>query len=192
MPKEVFDELCRRTTKAIGKEVFRSEEYLFETESHHSDAKTVPSIPGEIKMAVCLRMMAGGSYLDLVPLFGVSTLYLYTVFTQFLEWVTATFEFPFVKWLREGRWDALLQSADAFAEKSNGVFYGPVAALDGLAVRAQCPSLKEVTDPGNYYCRKGFYALNVQAMCNKRKIFLWSNPTNKGSCHDQTAWTGTR
>jgi len=106
-------------------------------------------------------MLAGGSYLDLVPLFGPSTAHLYTVFDGFIEQILGTFHFPLVPWLRERNWGALKNLASLFAEKTDGVFYGPFGALDGLAVRIRSPTLKEIPDPGNYYCRKGFYALNT-------------------------------
>ena len=76
--------------------------------------------------------------------------------------------------------------------KSNAVFYGPFASLDGIAIRIQSPRLRDVPDPGNYYCRKGFYALNVQATCDKLKRFLWCYPSNKGSTHDYAAFIGSR
>jgi hypothetical protein len=49
-----------------------------------------------------------------------------------------------------------------------------------------------ISDPGNYYCRKGFYALNVQAICDKLRRFIWVKTGNKGSTHDSTAFAGTR
>ena len=71
--------------------------------------------------------------------------------------------------LREGNWNYISQMANQFAE-SNGLFYGAFAAVDGLAMRIRSPKLKEVSDPGNYCCRKGFYALNVQAICVKESV----------------------
>ena len=82
--------------------------------------------------------------------------------------------------------------ANQFSESSNGVFFGPFGSLDGVAIRIRSPTLKEVPDPGNYYCRKGFYALNVQAICDKKKRFLWCYPSNKGSTHDSSAFSGSR
>ena len=102
------------------------------------------------------------------------------------------FEFPLAKWLRERNWNVLNGLASEFAEKSNGVFFGPFAAIDGLAIRVRSPRLADVPDPGNYYCRKGFYALNVQAICDKTKRFLWCYPTNKGSTHDSAAFAASR
>ena len=149
-------------------------------------------IAGKLKIAVSIRLLAGGSYLDLVPLFGVSSSHLYNIFEQFLQWIISTLEFPLVAWLRQGNWTAIQALADAFAEKSDGIFYGPFGALDGLAVRIRGPSIKVVPDPGNYYCRKGFYALNVQAICDRWKRFLWVYPSNKGSTHDSAAFGGSR
>ena len=76
--------------------------------------------------------------------------------------------------------------------RANGVFRGTFGSLYGLAVRIRCPTTKEVLDPGNYYCRKGFYALNVQAICDKAKRVLWCFPSNKGSTHDSSAFKNSR
>ena len=93
MKLEVFTELCRKTSMRIGKEEFRLEECLLETGTGRKDG-TNSFIPGEVRVAVSIRMLAGGSYLDLVPLFDVSTSGLYVVLGDFLEWTLLTFEFP--------------------------------------------------------------------------------------------------
>jgi hypothetical protein len=91
-------------------------------------------IAGEVKCAIGVRMLAGGSYLNLVPLFDVSSSHLYNIFADFLKWVLRTFQFPLVRWLRERQWHELYSRASYFAEKSNGIFYGPFAANDGIAI----------------------------------------------------------
>jgi len=149
-------------------------------------------LTGEVKVAISIRMLAGGFYRDLVPLFGPSTAHLYTVFDNFIVQILETFHFPLVPWLRERNWTALQNLASLFAEKTDGVFYGPFGALDGLAVCIRSPTLTDVPDPGNYFCRKGFYALNVQAICDKRLRFLWIFPSSKGSTHDATAFRHSR
>ena len=178
MNYDCFDDSCRKISAKIGTNVFKAES---------SDCRS-GTVCGEIKLALSLRMLAGGSYLDLVPLFNVSVSGLYLIFGEFLDWVLATFEFPLVAWMREEKWGILQHLATQFGEKSNGVFYGAFGALDGLAIRITCPTLHEVPDPGNYYCRKGFYALNVQAICDKKKRFHWCYPSNKGSTHDSAAF----
>jgi DDE superfamily endonuclease len=188
---------CTHISRSIGEERFRSEAFLAEkTEEQEqifpSDERKIPLIAGEIKVAISIRMLAGGSYIDLVPLFHVSTSHLYNIVDLFLAWILKTFEFPLVPWLRERNWDALTNLANFYAEKSNGIFFGPFSGLDGLAVRVKCPKESEVADPGNYFCRKGFYALNVQAICDRRKRFLWCYPSNKGSTHDSAAFASSK
>jgi DDE superfamily endonuclease len=193
MTLEAFSCLCQRITSKVGDDRFRSEEFLSQQEKgSEDDERKIPHISGEIKVAIAIRMLAGGSYLDLVPLFEVSTSHLYNIFHTFIAWVLQTLEFPLVAWLRECNWTAINHLANTYAEKSNGVFYGPFCALDGLAVRVKCPTEREVADPGNYFCRKGFHALNVQAICDSSKRFLWCYPSNKGSTHDSVAFTSSK
>lgn len=189
MEPSVFAKLSQLICQRVGEDKFRPEAYLLQKLDNEDELK---GICGEIKLAVCIRLLAGGSYLDLVPLFGIGSSYVYVLFENFLHWIMSTFEFPLVQLLRQRDWKSLKLLANGFAEKTNGVFYGPFGALDGLAVRVKCPTLKEVADPGNYYCRKGFYAVNVQAICDKWKRFLWAYPSNKGSTHDSTAFGGSR
>ena len=137
-------------------------------------------------------MMAGGSYLDLIPLFDVSKSHLYRVFHEFTNWIISLYEFPLPRWLQEGKWETLTKAAEHFSESTDGIYYGPFGALGGLAIQIASPTLQEVSDPGNYYCRKGFYALNVQAICNHSKCFLWMNLLNKGSSHGSAAFTGSQ
>lgn len=37
-------------------------------------------------------------------------------------------------------------------------------------------------------CRKGFYSINCQAMCDANKRFLWMSMNTAGATHDQLAW----
>ena len=187
MEVETFDHLCKDVEEQVGEEEFKPELYLLEK---LTGEEKIPPIAGEVKMAIAIRMLAGGSYLDLIPLFGVCQGSVYNVFNQFLDWILATLEFPLVEWLRMKKWGSLYQIRDQFAEQSNGVFNGVMGALDGVAIRIRCPRLSEVPDTGNYYCRKGFYALNVQAISDKAKRFLWCYPTNKGSTHDSAGFAG--
>jgi hypothetical protein len=93
MNLEAFTALCNRITKSVGVDRFRSEEYLSrQQEELDEDDRIIPYIPGEIKVAISLRMLAGGSYLDLVPLFEVSTSHLYNIFHTFLAWVLKSFD----------------------------------------------------------------------------------------------------
>ncbi len=162
----------------VGNEVFRP-------------TNTCPQdkVCGEIRLAIGLRILMGASYLDLIGLaFGVQSIQsIYNYFTTSIQWINNTFSFPLVpilQQLKEGMINNDQQSTNYALEKlnkistdfgrdSDGIFIGCIGALDGLAIRIKCPSLsKVISDPGNYFWRKNFYALNVQAICDKRKKLL--------------------
>jgi hypothetical protein len=71
-----------------------------------------------------------------------------------------------------------------FADKTDGIFWGCIGALDGWLVKIHCPSLRELHNPGKYFSRKGFHAINVQVIVDKKKRILWRYIGEKGSSHD--------
>lgn len=115
MPLESFNLLCDRIKEKVGEDAFQPENKLFQSDA--VDWK-VPPIQGEVKVAVSLRLLAGGSYLDLIPMFDMSG-YIYVVFSQFLDWILDTMSFPLVGWLIDRNWTVLHHLARQFAEKSN-------------------------------------------------------------------------
>jgi hypothetical protein len=84
----------------------------------------------------------------------------------------------------------LKEISSNFAVDSDMVFNGCISAIDCLAVHIKCPT--EVRDPGNYFCCKNLYALNVQAICDQNKRCLWISPGNQGASHDSFAWSETK
>ena len=84
-----------------------------------------------------------------------------------------TFSYPFVKALRDEDQEYFEELSEEFSGDSGGVYTGCKGVIDGLALRIKCPLVtKELPNPGGYYCRKGFYALNVQSMCDRQKRVL--------------------
>ena len=71
MTKKCFNHLCKKIEHAVGEKEFMSEEYI------HCPLSKKPRlfkahkkihgghISGEVKLALTLRCLAGGSYLDL-------------------------------------------------------------------------------------------------------------------------------
>jgi hypothetical protein len=143
---------------------------------------------GEIRMAITLQLLAGGSHLDLGSVFWVSSAFIYKIFAECIGWVLETFHFPLPALCCDGNWSTLKLIADQFTVKTGGILWATIGSLDGLGIRIKCPGFKFVADPGNFFCRKGFYGLNLQAICDKFKRFLWCAPVVKGSCHDSTAF----
>ena len=91
MSRKCFEVLCQTIKANVGEEKFKSEEYLrdlqdplspFGTCRHMRRMRSLTQghlkqtggiISGEVKLAITLRMLAGGSYLDLGLLFGTRT-----------------------------------------------------------------------------------------------------------------------
>ena len=63
-----------------------------------------------------------------------------------------------------------------------------IGAVDGMAVRIKGPAGTECSNPRTYYNRKGFFSVNLQAMCDVRRRFRWASVMCAGSAHDATAW----
>ena len=73
---------------------------------------------------------------------------------------------------------------------TNGVFSGVVACVDGLFIKTQAPSPKDVENVLSYYSgAKSAYGINVQAMCNADYRFCGISAISPGSTNDWMAWT---
>ena len=187
MSKCTFRVLCAKICSKVGIRVFKPETHC---QQHH--------VCGEVRVAIGLRILFGASYLDLVGwAFGVVSIQsIYNFFDVTINWINATFRFELVdilNRLKDGDDTALVELKDIsseFAADSDMVFCGCIGAIDGLAIRIKSPI--EVPDPGNYFCRKNFYALNVQAICDKSNRCLWISPGHQGASHDSFAWSESK
>ncbi|KAL7517804.1 hypothetical protein ACHAWX_002693 [Stephanocyclus meneghinianus] len=187
MSKETFRALCAKINSKVCNREFKPETHC---PPHH--------ICGEVQVAIGLRILFGASYLDLVGrAFGVASIQsIYNFFDTTIDWINATFCFELVDMLNQlrcGNNNALAelkQICSGFSADSDMVFHGCFGAIDGLAIRIKSPI--EVPDPGNYFCRKNFYALNVQAICDKSKKCLWISPGHQGASHDSFAFSESK
>jgi hypothetical protein len=119
---------------------------------------------------------------------------LYDIFHETIGWINKSFEFELPRLLKDENTEALQDISLSFSDRSDGIINGCIGALDGVAIRIRSPTIIQdnVTDPGNYYCRKGFFALNMQAICDSQKRILWLSSGHKGSTHDSFAFTETK
>ena len=193
-----FMRLCQEVKVAVGAPVFKAEN---DVHSNHDLIGETPLwaikqlgglLPGELKIAILLRLLAGACYIDLIPLFYISETSVWNVFHDAVIWICKTFHFPLRKMLLNKDWVALKKIAAEFGEQMEQIYNGCFGSIDGIALRVKCFSTNEVPDPGNYYCRKGFYALNVQAICDRKKRFLWCSTGHKGGTHDSRAFLETQ
>ena len=134
------------------------------------------------------------SYLDLLVIYNISQVMLYDILHESVRWINSTFTFPLLRYIKQENTEALQQISLLFSDRSNGCINGCIGAIDGIAIKIKCPNLKQdgEKNPGSYFCRKGFYALNAQAICDSKKRILWLSTGHKGSTHDSFAFAETR
>jgi hypothetical protein len=195
MSKLSFERLCIILCDEVGEEKFRSESYLATRDVPRTNDATMfygGYISGEIKVAIALRMLAGSSYLDLLLVYCIGRTQIYYAFHQVIDWINVSLKFKLHPMLDCKDVGSLQATAAGFARFSNDQLDGIIGAIDGIAIRIQCPSESDnVPDPGNYFCRKQFYALNVQAIVDSKKRFLWVSTSHQGSMFDSVAFGQT-
>jgi hypothetical protein len=175
MDKPSFENLCSRIGNAVGNEIFLLESYLA-ARAHprtHEATKTAGSVvPGEVKVVLTLCILAGSSYLDLILVYFVGKVTIYDSFHDTIDWINDAFgDFPLCALLEGKNVNTLKKIADSFSQFSNGNFYGCIGALDSIAIQIKCPVLSgDILDPGNYFCQKHFYALNMQAIVDSKCV----------------------
>ena len=136
------------------------------------------------KLGAALRWLAGGSYLDVRLVHGMSREELYACVWQTVDAINASsemkLEFPWHN-------DIKLQELErGFAGLCNGKLRGCVFAIDGFCVRIISPS--GVLNPRDYWHRKGFYAFVVQAVVDSSGKFRCVSLKAVGSTHDSLAF----
>jgi hypothetical protein len=127
-------------------------------------------------------MMAGASKLDVADIHHIGESTVYTAMAECLHAIDAALAFVY-----DPTDDAqMAEIAEGFEEGSGGVLTGCVGAIDGIQIAIAARSV-----PGGvagYYCRKGFYSLNVQGICDAHNRIRWLRAAEKGASHDSTAW----
>jgi len=146
-------------------------------------------LSAELRTAMALRCLGGGTYLDICAAFGVATATMYNCLWQVIDAVndTASLDFNFVP--GDPVWRQ--QTAQGFKRSRKTPFDNVLGAIDGIAVQQEQPLATDVPCVADYYSRKGFYAFNTQAVCNAQYEFIWMSCKSPGSCHDSAAFTST-
>ena len=201
MSKHCFELLCDRIIDIIGEDEFKSERYINNIMNSPRlgsqdniyfthQGSTGGIISGEIKLALTMRMLGGGSYLDMALIFETSFNHSHKIFKHVVK-----------KWLCNEQFqpidgvgycsndEAMAAVALQFARASNGLFSGCIGALDGWVVKVLKPTQRDnVNDPSSFYSRKGYYGVNVQAIVDKKKRILFRSIMSRGAEHDSTAF----
>lgn len=207
MSRECFRDLCHKIEHNVGEAQFKSEAYLrnLKQSTDVGDKKKISImkcheestggfISGEVKLALTLRILAGGSYLDLALLFDTSSSHAYAIFHDVIKkWICddKLVKISGIDYVNDE--ERLSEVATVFARRSNGLLAGCIGAIDGWLVKIIKPRLKDgVKNPGSFYSRKGFYALNVVAIVDRNKKVVYRVIQSRGAEHDSTAFKHTK
>jgi hypothetical protein len=140
----------------------------------------------EAQLAFTIRWLAGGSYLDIADHYDVSKATFYRLVYECIDLIIDAFPISFPL----SSEDALGSlAADFVAKQSKTIFMRVVGAIDGILVKIRCPSAHECHGAQNYWCRKSYFALNVQAVADTRSRFIFVSFDNPGATHDAKAWS---
>ena len=148
-------------------------------------------ISAKTKLAITLRWLAGGSYLDICFAFGVGTSTFYK--SDGVLWGTIAaidnnidIGFPL------NDIEKLEDISRGFSEMCKGRMKGCVMAMDGWVMKTRCPNLSEVTNQICYRNRKGVWGLVVFAGCDHKCRFTMFSVKCPGSTNDCIAWELTK
>jgi hypothetical protein len=151
MSKDCFFLLCDQIKSNVGEHVFRSEGYLHDLYRgrhipHPDDGKYVRRmmnlalaakayqgdfISGEVKVALTLHLLAGGSYLDLSLIFETNASYALAIFHQVIrDWILDD-RLVKINGMEYCQDEARMNEvALQFARGSEGVIGGCIGAID--------------------------------------------------------------
>jgi hypothetical protein len=144
----------------------------------------------EVKLAIALRYLAGGSHLDLRLLYHVSSSFVYKCVWAVVDAINdkVKVEFPIddVQKLK-------ILEAEFRAQSRGGIWAGQVAAIDGVHFKIVAPSNEEVNQKALKYfvARKDEYALLCIAMCDARRRISFYDISSTPTTHDSLAWEAT-
>ena len=142
-----------------------------------------------IQLAITLRMLAGGSYLDISFGYNISEKEVYNIFHKVLivlDMKLDNIDFPY-----EDE-EKLRDLESTFSKISKGNFRGTVAAGDGIVFRTIKPDVDAVDgNVRSFFTRKGFYAHALQAFCDGNCKFTHISMKVCASTHDGTAYVLT-
>jgi len=142
MHRACFIHLCEKIERSVGEKVFKSEKYIekLAMEGHLTKEggmmvanldKTGPYIPGEVKVAMTLRILAGASYLDMYLWFNVNPDYVRYLSRRIMKDWSCNDDVVHINFykLLDSTEDANI-IRNVFAKKSDGIMSGCIGVVD--------------------------------------------------------------
>lgn len=189
-----FASVTRIYTDSVFERAFRMDRYTFDKllalvwydlkrDDEMGRRAKRPTIQPDTRLAVSLRMLAGASYLDLMSAYQISNTAVYEIFHSTSAVLMEKLRLPGLPQTVPG----LRKLAQNFKSSRSPAspLSGCVGALDGIAIKILKPHW--TLDPAGFYCRKGYYAIPVQALVDSDYRFLCYSARCVGSTHDSLA-----
>jgi hypothetical protein len=145
------------------------------------------AITPETKLAITLRWLAGGSYLDICFAFGVCYKYFHCdngPLWQTMRAIDKCLQLGFPLHDEE----KLEEISEGFSKFCHGRVKGCVMAVDGWVCETRKPYDAETQNVVCFRNRKGFFGMVCLAGCDHKTRFMMMSANFPGSTNDSLAW----
>ena len=157
----------------------------------HAEGRERPRsyVETRIAVAMTLRYLAGGAFIDQCIIYRVAHQLFYSTVKRTIERLFTTLPAFVLEPALRARDTAILDRISAgFSTRTDGLLTGVIGAIDGLLIPIRRPG--KLMNERVYHCRKGFYALNIQAIADRDGRFLHASVGRcPGAAHDSYAWS---
>ena len=143
-------------------------------------------VPDALQLAATLRWLAGAHHSCQEDNYSLGTSTFFASVWKVIYALDFVLPRPDFDPKDEGQ---LRAHADGMYVRSGRLVPGCVGALDGMAVHIDRPSLKDTAAPLSYKNMKKYYSINLQAISDCDRKFIWWSMRSAGSTHDSLAWS---
>jgi hypothetical protein len=175
---------CFRMDRTNFESLLRTLEGGLQCDHEMARRSSGAEISPSTRLGIALRMLAGASYIDVFFAFKVSPAAAYANTHRVVRRINEALALPGVPF-RDDR--KLQRMARAFTQSRASPLFGCVGALDGILIPIRKP--RDDLCPRKYFCRKGYYALPVQVVCDSSYRFLFMSALTAGATHDNLAFS---
>ncbi|XP_055681890.1 putative nuclease HARBI1 [Lutzomyia longipalpis] len=146
------------------------------------------SIPYYLRVLIALQFFAKGSYQSAVGAHNICNVSQPTT-SRCINQVSKIIDENIAKKYIKFPVDAASKAAKAIQFQEEFDFPNAIGCIDCVHITIVAPSDNDSDRPKRLYrCRKNFYSINVEAICDAQLLFLWVNPRFPGSTHDSAIW----
>ena len=151
-----------------------------------ADGFPAPPPPHVLPMRFRRFFFAGASYLDIIDMHGVHQSTFYSAVEETVAAINDTDEYKITfPW---GDVPELEKMSQEFLHLNKENLEHCVLAVDGIAIKIFKPTQLDTPNSAQFYSRKGFFALNVQAGVDARLRFRFLSVATVGSTRDSLAF----